>query len=147
MIACVGNLFNSDDGFGSLVATQLAKSNLPQNVVIIDFGIRARDLSYELLNEWQTVIIVDAASRGGNPGTLLVIEPEDISNGEAAEHGHSMNPLAAIEHAVKMGAKFDKLLVVACEPENLAEGIGLSPSVELAIPKAVSLIRTLIAQK
>lgn len=130
-----------------MVANELRNIELPENVTVIDFGIRARDFSYELLNDWKTVIVVDAASRGHSPGTLFIIEPEEFAKSNVFDAGHTMNPLAAIEYAVSMGAKFERVTVVACEPENLDEGMGLSPTVEFAIPKAVSLIRALIAQK
>jgi hydrogenase maturation protease len=36
------------------------------------------------------------------------------------------------------------VLVVACEPETVEEGLGLSASVRAAIPEAISLVKQVI---
>ena len=41
---------------------------------VVDFGIRGFDLAYALLDGYDVTILVDAASRGGSPGTLYTIE-------------------------------------------------------------------------
>ncbi len=52
LIACVGNIFMGDDGFGVEVARQLLDRKtrpFPENMQVIDFGIRGFDLAYTLL--------------------------------------------------------------------------------------------------
>ena len=49
LVACVGNIFKSDDGFGVEVAAELARRDLPDEVRVVDFGIRSVHLVYELL--------------------------------------------------------------------------------------------------
>src|SRR5207245_1943840 len=48
----------------------------PQGVQVVDFGIRGIDLAYTLLDHYDTLMLVDAVSRGGPPGTLYLIEPD-----------------------------------------------------------------------
>src|SRR6267378_249970 len=76
LVAGVGNIFLGDDGFGVDVARRLARAPMPENVTVADYGIRGVHLAYQLLDEFELVVIVDAVSRGGMPGTLYVIEPE-----------------------------------------------------------------------
>ena len=76
LIACVGNIFLGDDGFGVEVARSLSMRQLPEGVSVKDYGIRGFDLAYALLDRWDLVIIVDALPRGEAAGTLYVIEPE-----------------------------------------------------------------------
>ena len=76
LVAGVGNIFLSDDGFGVEVARRLAGVDLGPDVKVADFGIRGVHLAYELLDGYDFVILVDASPRGGEPGTLYVIEPE-----------------------------------------------------------------------
>src|SRR5579875_1882924 len=59
LVACIGNIFLGDDGFGVEVARQLATRAFPGNVRIRDFGIRGYDLAYALLEADDLTILVD----------------------------------------------------------------------------------------
>ena len=50
LVAGIGNIFLSDDGFGVEVANRLAGRPLPDGVRVADFGIRGVHLAYELLD-------------------------------------------------------------------------------------------------
>lgn len=149
LVACVGNIFNSDDGFGVEVARELAAKELPTNIVVQDFGIRGRDLAFTLLENWSAVIIVDCVTRGENPGTLFVIEPttaDFASNDGGIVDAHSLDPLNVLRTAHRMGAKLGKVRVVGCEPETIDDGLGLSDAVAAAIPRAVTIIEKVVAE-
>src|SRR5437762_3368912 len=77
LVAGLGNVLLGDDGFGCEVARRLIATQVwPETVRIADFGIRGVHLALELLGEqYDLAIFVDAASRGGPPGTVYVIEP------------------------------------------------------------------------
>src|SRR4051812_4881918 len=96
LIAGVGNIFLGDDAFGVEVAQRLLRRPAREGVKVIDFGIRGLDLTYALLDGWDAVIIVDAASRGQPPGTLFVIEPDPDSAAGAPGAGladtHGLDP-------------------------------------------------------
>jgi hydrogenase maturation protease len=74
LVACIGNIFLGDDAFGVEVAQRLAGRGLPEGVRVVDFGIRGLDLTFALLDDYEAVILVDATPRGGDPGTLYVLE-------------------------------------------------------------------------
>ena len=74
LIAGVGNIFLGDDGFGVEVARRLAATDLPDWVQVADYGISGMHLAYDLADGYDTAILVDAAQRGGEPGTLTVID-------------------------------------------------------------------------
>ena len=150
LVACVGNVFLGDDAFGVEVAKRLAGRQLPEGVSVIDFGIRSYDLAYALMNDWDLKILVDALPRGGNPGTIYVMEPELPTNvGQDALDAHSMNPVAVLQLVGALGGEVGRLLVVGCEPETVepsAEGeMGLSGPVGAAVEEAVRVIEGLIA--
>ena len=76
LVACVGNIFKSDDGFGVEVAAELARRELPDEVRVVDFGIRSVHLVYELLAGYDVLVLVDTvAQQEGPPGSLYLIEP------------------------------------------------------------------------
>jgi hydrogenase maturation protease len=152
LIACVGNIFLGDDGFGVEVARRLSERSLPDGVLVKDFGIRGFDLTYALLDPYNLVVLVDACPRGDAPGTVYLIEPEAAApeTGEAALDLHGMNPMNALRLVRSMGGEASRILVVGCEPEELGghDGkLGLSEPVQAAVGEAVQLIEGLIADE
>ncbi len=154
LIACIGNIFLGDDGFGCEVAKALQTRKLPENVKLFDYGIRGYDLAYALLDGYDVTIFVDAVPNRETPGTIYVIEP-DVSEFEnmPAEvsmlDAHAMNPMHVLRMAHTMGAKFNKLLLVGCEPETLGgdEGfMGLSAPVAAAVDEAAKIVERLVAE-
>jgi Ni,Fe-hydrogenase maturation factor len=70
LVAGIGNIFHGDDGFGVELAQRLSRRPRPDGVRVVDFGIRGRDLAYELLDGVGGLLILDAMARGGPPGML-----------------------------------------------------------------------------
>jgi hydrogenase maturation protease len=150
LVAGIGNIFFGDDAFGVEVVRRLAQRPLPPDVRVVDFGIRGLDLSYALLDDYAAVIFVDAAPRGGAPGTLYVIEPE-LAGPDAAMptlEMHSLDPVKVLRLAREMGAKVDRVLVVGCEPSPMNSDddvqMELSEPVRTAIDEAVQLVESLL---
>jgi hydrogenase maturation protease len=152
LIAGIGNIFLADDGFGVEVVKRLAGRDLPENVEVVDFGIRGLDLAYALMESYEAVIFVDALPRGGEPGTVYLIEPE-IVDGDAAIDAHGMDPVKVIRFARAQGAEIPRTLVVGCEPKVVLAGedyddmlMELSEPVLAAVPEAVKLVQSLVEE-
>jgi hydrogenase maturation protease len=152
LIAGIGNIFLGDDAFGVEVIRRLASHEFPENVRVIDFGIRSYDLAYALLDGYDTTILVDACPRGETAGTLYVIEP-DLNNLDAADgeqevvDAHAMNPLSVLRLAKSMGGPLKRILLLGCEPATLGpeEGLmGLSETVEGSLDEAVKLVESMV---
>ncbi|HEU4488254.1 MAG TPA: hydrogenase maturation protease [Actinomycetota bacterium] len=151
LVAGVGNIFLSDDGFGVEVVQRLGARSWPEWVLVKDFGIRGIHLAYELLEGYETVILVDASPRGREPGTVYLIEPElrrgapskDVSTSSLMD-AHGMEPHSVLALLESLGGQAGRVLVVACEPAKLEDGIGLSPQVNDAVDRAVDLVTELI---
>jgi hydrogenase maturation protease len=151
LIACIGNIFLGDDGFGTEVARQLVGRPLPPDVILKDFGIRGLDLTYALLEPYDLVILVDAYARGGVPGSICLLEP-DPGKGDAPAQleTHGMNPVNVLRMVKSMGGPPNRVLLVGCEPLDLGsdeEGkLGLSEPVAAAVGEAVKMIEKLCAE-
>jgi hydrogenase maturation protease len=146
LIASVGNILLSDDAFGAAVIRRLAARLLDDNVRVADFGIRSVHLAYEILREkYQTVIIVDAMSRGGAPGDLYILDPSQADGWDCdTVDAASLTSETVIGLLRKLSARPKRLLFVGCEPQTLNQDIGLSEPVDHAVGKAVEIIlRTL----
>lgn len=151
LVACIGNIFLGDDGFGVEVARQLSAMTLADGVEVKDFGIRGLDLTYALIERHDLVILVDACPRGETPGTVYVIEPdmnaEKIQDQASQVDPHDMNPLSVLRTVQTMGGPSSPVLIVGCEPADLgpAEGkMGLTKPVAAAVGEAVQLVESLI---
>jgi len=150
LVACLGNIFLSDDGFGVEVARRLEREDLPDGTRVTDYGIRGMHLAYDLAEGWDATILVDAAPRGGEPGTVYVIEPERQPQpaGGLAENmlldAHGMQPDVVLGMAGRLGAEAGHVLVVGCEPASVAEGIGLSEPVAAAVDEAARMVMDLV---
>ncbi|MFF9774306.1 hydrogenase maturation protease [Streptomyces sp. NPDC013978] len=156
LVAGIGNIFLGDDGFGVETVRRLTERDLPGHVEVVDIGVRGVHLAYQLLDGYDTLILVDATARGGAPGTLYVIEHDDPAQaapdptpGAPALDGHRMTPdtVLALLHTLCVGTGGEpprRVLVVGCEPASVDERIGLSPPVSAAVPEAVRLIEELL---
>jgi hydrogenase maturation protease len=148
LIAGVGNVFLGDDGFGVTVANALGQDDPPPGVEVEEFGIRGMDLAYALTQGLDAAIVIDAAPRGEPPGTLSVIEPCG-EEGEPALETHGMDPLRVLAVARALGPLPGRVLIVACEPQQVLTGeegevvMELSAPVRDAIQPAVELVRSL----
>jgi hydrogenase maturation protease len=148
LVAGVGNVLLGDDGFGVEVARRLRLQSLPDGVRVEDFGVRALHLAYELLEPYEAVVLVDAMARGEPPGTVCVLQPDVAELCEAeAPDAHGLHPAAVLRIARELGADVGRVRIVGCEPEDLDEGIGLSPSVERAVDQAVRIVHQLLSKE
>jgi hydrogenase maturation protease len=153
-VACIGNVFLGDDGFGVEVAQRLAGRALPEGVTVTDYGIRGYDLAYALVRGADYTILVDACPQGEIPGTVFVLEP-DLADLDAASpapmvlDAHDLNPIHVLRLARSLGAELGKVVVVGCEPATLGPPgghMGLSEPVAEAVDHAVAVIEDLIAR-
>jgi hydrogenase maturation protease len=151
LVACVGNIFLGDDGFGVEVASALSLRTLPEHVLVKDFGIRGFDLAYALLEPWEMVVLVDALPRGDRPGTLHLLEPTIPREGaspDTAMNPHGMDPVRVLQLAASMGQISAKVVVVGCEPMDFGdefEGrMGLSLPVQAAVKEACDMVNSFV---
>src|SRR5437764_13350491 len=106
LVAGVGNLFRSDDGFGPEVARRLSALPRPHDVRVVDYGIRGLHLAYDLLEPWEVLVLVDAVPDRGAPGTVTLVE---ITNPElpagAPVDAHGMDPATVLATVTSLGGR------------------------------------------
>lgn len=146
LVAGIGNIWMMDDGFGSEVARKLTALDLPDGLIVIDFGISGLDLTYELQKGYRALVLVDISRQGGNAGNLYVMQVDESQVETDAQNGmmmdpHGMDPETVLKFIKSTGAWPGKVVVVACEPTAVEDfGLGLSPAVEAAVDGAVDLV-------
>lgn len=162
LVAGIGNVFLGDDGFGVEVAHALLRrgSFTPDDARIVDFGIRGYDVAYDMLNDHEATVLIDATPRGDVPGTVYVIEPDldaDVpdpsampDHGQGAFQGHAMTPAAVFALVRTMGGTPRRVLIVACEPESFGDEtigqMGLTDAVQRAVEPAADTVEQLVRE-
>lgn len=151
LVAGIGNVFMGDDGFGVTVVQCMAELPRREGVVLMDAGIRGIDLAYALTDGYDAAILVDAAPRGGAPGTLYVVEPlvsGAVSREATLLDAHDMDPVKVLAVARTLGKSVETVRLVGCEPAELGTPedpqLALSPPVRAAVLPAVRLVEELL---
>jgi hydrogenase maturation protease len=146
LVAGIGNAWLRDDGFGGEVAKRLGELDLPAEAAVFDFATGGLDLAYEVMRGYDALILLDVSRQGGEPGTLYVMEANEADVEAGIEDGqvinpHGMDPQTVLRFVKSVGAWPGKVVVIACEPEQVEEmGFGLSDRVSAAVEGAASLV-------
>jgi hydrogenase maturation protease len=150
LVAGIGNVFRTDDGFGPAVVGRLATlPGMPrEGVRIADYGIRGMHLAYDLLQGWDALILVDAVPDRGAAGRVEVLRigPDDIVTGAAVD-AHGMDPATVLATLASLGGRLpENTVLVGCQVSDVGDGMGLTPVVEAAVDVAASTVRSLVAR-
>ncbi len=76
IIGC-GHLLRGDDGVGPMLIERLAMDSIPEGIGLIDGGTDGMGVANSMRGA-RRVIIVDAASTGQPPGTILRVPGEEL---------------------------------------------------------------------
>jgi len=147
LVAGVGNVFLGDDGFGPAVAARLAAEPVPDGVRVVDYGIRGVHLTYDLMDGWDVLVLVDALPGDGPAGEvrLLAVTEADLAGAPPLD-GHSLHPFAVLSSLRELGGRLPRTWVLGCTPASVAEGMDLSPAVAAAVGPAAERVRALVAE-
>lgn len=147
-MAGIGNIFQNDDGFGpEVVRHASARLRGDAAVRIVDYGIRGMHLAYDLLEEWDALVLIDALPNQGSPGTVHVFEADLASlSATGGLEAHSMDPAAVFSTLRTLDGVAPHTVVVGCEVDDVDEGLGLSEPVSAAVPEAVRVVEEVVAR-
>jgi hydrogenase maturation protease len=149
LVAGIGNVFRSDDGFGPEVARQLSRLPWPDGVRVVDYGIRGMHLAYDLLDPWDALVMVDAVPDRGQVGTVAVLE---IGAGHVGRDiqvdAHGMDPATVLATLAALGGHLPpRTLLVGCQVAETGDGMGLTPLVGTAVGAAARAVRSLVTRE
>lgn len=165
-----GNILMSDDGAGVIAVRQIAqfiaqiplrtelepesaelktpgleggiflKNQVIKNLVPLEAGTDG-SLVLDALMEYGFSVIIDTLSLGKSPGTLYQIPFDRVSlwNEGKGFSLHETSPVDALKQAFFAGAK-PRGFFMGIEPKKISPGIGLSLSVQNAIPRLIKQV-------
>jgi len=145
VVAAFGNELRGDDGFGIAVLRRLEASQQRQeHVTLLEVGTAGLRLAQELLTPCDRLIVVDAMTRGGSPGTVYVLKVEDVPEARDIDM-HLAVPSRALSVAQAIGALPPETFLVGCEPTHVDElTMDLSDRVRAAVDVAANHVHSLI---
>jgi hydrogenase maturation protease len=154
LVACVGNVLRRDDGFGVAVADYLSRDGtLPPGVDVIETGTGGIGIVHQLMEGYESLVVVDTVDRGATPGAVFVLEPEvpepttfDVDAWrERFSNLHLTEPSRVFLLAKAVGVLPRRVRIVGCQPLDCDDlGEGLTPQVAAAVEVAVAKVRELI---
>jgi hydrogenase maturation protease len=141
----VGNVLLGDDGAGVRVIERLrgmvaGDTPLPPGTRLVDGGTLGLDLLGEL-DGARGVVFADAGDRGEAPGSLRIHRGADAI-GAAVAGGAGGDGVAELVAVAKLlGVLPWAVSIVEIAAGEIAVGTGLSPRVEMAMPRAAEAVR------
>lgn len=139
IIGC-GNLLRGDDAVGPVVVRRLLDRGLPAGVEVADGGTSGMDVAFRMRGA-DRVVLVDACTSGGEPGSIYRMRGEDVEQ---------LPPLEGInlhsfrwDHALAFGRWVLKddyptdVVVYLVEAASFGFGDPLSAVVEAAVDELV----------
>ena len=86
----------------------------------------------------RAVVMLDAVALGAPPGTVHVLEGDDLlaACGRGGQSAHEMGASELLRAAAMVGDLPERIALVGVEPERVTTGVGLSAAVEAALAEA-----------
>jgi hydrogenase maturation protease len=138
----IGNLLWADEGFGVRCVEALqSRWRFPPNVSAVDGGTQGLYL-LPLVQGAHRLIVFDAVDYGLAPGTLKVVEDDEVPRflGAKKMSLHQTGFQEVLALAQLSGHHPLKLVLIGCQPEELADfGGSLSQTVKASLEPAVQL--------
>ena len=145
LIAGFGNVLRGDDGFGVEVLRRLGEQGVASDhVELLDVGTGGIRLAQELITPYDRLIIIDATTRGGEPGTVYSLIVDGVKPTREIDM-HTTVPSRALEVAQAFGPLPAEIYLVGCEPASVDElTTDLSPMVAAAVEEALRRVGELL---
>lgn len=141
----IGNTFRSDDAAGILVARTLLESRFVQDletVFVMDAGHAPENGTSQLRRfEPDIVLLIDAAEMGEQPGTIRLIEMDEIEGMSASTHTLPLSMLAKYL-VLELGCT---VTLLGVQPACTDVGEDVHPHVGRAVREIVDCVLTTVA--
>ena len=147
LILGIGNLLMGDEGVGVHVIRALQSEPLPSGVEILDGGTGGFHLLSYLVDDFRSVIVVDATMDDREPGTVGIIEPRFLSDFPRSLGAHDIGLRDLIESAVLLGRLPTIHLITVSIAEIRSATTELTPAVQQALPRAIQSVWQVLRQE
>lgn len=141
LVIGIGNLLMSDDGVGVRAIQQLLQQELPPGIAALVVGTGAIKYLDEI-SRAETLVAVDAVRGNGPPGTIYrITDLTQLAKIRQKEIDcHTCDLSTIITWARALSGIPTVVILYGLEPFNIAPGCTLSPPVQEALPRLLSLL-------
>lgn len=133
LVMGVGNILLGDEGVGVHSIEYLKNTELPVEADLLDGGTGGFHL-LSLVNEYDRMVIIDAAADESNPGTVRVLKPRFASDFPKALTTHDIGLKDLIETATAIEQLPEIYLVVVTIDPNQPVRLSLSEEIKEVLP-------------
>lgn len=139
LVLGLGNILLHDDGVGPSLLGELAKRYQDKgSVEFLDGGTQGLALLGRLEGR-QALVILDAVATGHEPGSVCVLEGQDVLRFATARAAtaHEGNAGELLATAAFLAELPDRCYIIGVEPKELDTGLGLSRDVHRSLKAAL----------
>jgi len=135
----VGNIVQQDDGVGVHAITELMKREWPEEVELYDGGTLGIDL-LPIIQNRDTIIVIDAVNGGESPGTLFKFSPDEVTlKVQPYDSLHQLGFLETVSMAQILGTEPNHVLVIGCQPNVVDWGLELTETISGKIARILEI--------
>lgn len=141
----VGNDLRGDDGVGLYIVNRLLKCKLPGDLIPMACGdVPENYISDIVAQNPSHIIIMDAANVGKTPGTIVLVERNEIYGQAISTH---RLPLSLFARIVSSQVKWEvDILVLGVQIESCDFGKGLTSRVKKTADAVVGLLARMLSE-
>lgn len=136
----LGNELLGDKGLGVHAIRQLKKSRLPETVNLVEVGTAVLD-TLLALKYAERIIVLDAMTAGGKPGTLYRVPLDHWDGSPCIATMHGFEIFREMVLAARKRKNPLPIMVFGVEPDAMGWSMTLSPAVSNSIPSLIEAIR------
>lgn len=146
LVLGVGNYLMGDEGVGVHAIRELQKQSLPEHVHLLDGGTGGFHLlSY--LENYSSIVMIDATMDGEPPGTVKVVKPRFASDFPRVLSAHDIGLRDLVESAALLGSLPETILITISIDSLHDLSTELSPPVQKALPLVSSMVKKVLQEK
>ena len=135
LIVGIGNRLRGDDGVGPEIINRL--NNPLPHLLLFDVGEAPENYLGKIVKQKpDTIVLIDAVDLGSSPGTIKIIEGDDIRDESLSTHNSSLNLVA---NYLQKETSADVFLL-GIQPETTEFGREISRPVREGMEKIVRML-------
>lgn len=148
LVLGIGNILWADEGFGVRAVEEFDRAwEGPENVLVLDGGTQGLYL-VQFVAEADHLIVFDAVDYGLKPGTLKIVEGDEVPKFTGAKKMslHQTGFQEVLSAADLLGKYPKKVALIGCQPQDLEDWGGpLTAPVRAQIGPAIEAARRVLA--